>query len=113
MPRARRGGTSGPLKSVVTKGVTSSKSSRAPKKGILGSTKSARAAIAKKPPPNRGKLPTPKARPPARPQRGPKATPKAASKAGKERPALKAAGKSKGKGARRIKGAIITRRAGG
>ena len=118
MPRARRGGPAGPLKSAVTKGVTSSKSSRGGKRGgLLGKIKAARA---KKAVPNRGSSRAAAAKARAAvprvgaKQRGPKETPLRASakpSVAKRKPTLK--GKPKGKGFKRIKGAIITRRAGG
>ncbi len=113
MPRARRGGPSGPLKSVVTKGLTTSKK---PARGLAGKVKSAQA---KKSVPNRGssRAAAAKARTAAqagqkagRPQRGPKETPlRASARKGKLKPTLK----GKTPGVKRIKGAIITRRAGG
>ncbi len=116
MPRARRGGPSGPLKSAVTKGVTSSKSSRGGKRGLAGVVAK---LGAKKSVPNRGSSRAGAAQARAvanRPvgtakREGGAGAVKLNKAGGKRKPSPK--GKPKGKGFKRIKGAIITRRAGG
>ena len=120
-------------KSVVTKGVTTSKKPKRGLAAVLAARSSKKKAV-----PNRGssRADAAKARAVAQgssgpKQRGPKETPVSGASAGKRKPSLKSkklgvqrfndpritkpAGKPKGKkpGFRRIKGAIITRRAGG